>query len=330
MDFSIFGKISFPPKPISSNFVGNEFSQFMNTILLTGASGLVGKPLKQKLEQNNYRVRTLSRKKTAGTFFWNPSENYIDERALEGVDAIIHLAGAPIAKKWTRIYKKELYSSRISTANLLFNSAVKIGAKPKIVLTASGTNFYGTNTTNKIYVETDMPGTGFLSNLCLEWERSATKFKELGARVCSLRTAAVLSASGGILQRLVPLFKLHLGSVIGSGKQILPWVHVDDLVNGYLFLLQQNQLEGAFNLAAPDEIDNKEFTKTLARVLDKRQFLPAIPACLLKINFGEMASILLEGSAVSPNKLIKAGFRFQFRELEPALHTILHSLPRSN
>lgn len=300
----------------------------MQTVLISGATGLIGQKLVQKLKANSHEVRTLSRNQSRNHFYWNPEKAEIDEKAFENLDAIIHLAGAPISKRWTNSYKKELYKSRIDSAELLFETARKLNAPIKTFITASGVNYYGTQTTDTVFKETDGHADDFLGNLCFDLEQTAQKFETLGTRVCAVRTAAVLSPDGGMLKELIPLANKFILSPLGSGKQILPWIHIDDMVNLYVYLLENKSLSGAFNATASQIINNCDFTYQLAKHLNKKVILPAVPGFILKTVLGEMSSILLEGTAVSNSKIKNSGFEFQFEELKPALDDLLHKKNR--
>ena len=296
----------------------------MKSVLISGATGLIGKNLVQKLNSKSWEVRILSRKQSENHFYWNPENSEIDQKAFKNLDAIIHLAGAPISKRWTNSYKKELYESRVNSAELLFETARKLNAPVQTFITASGVNYYGTQTTDIVYEETDPFTDDFLGRICFDLEQTAKKFENIGTRVCAVRTAAVLSPDGGMLKELIPLAKNLLLSPLGSGQQFLPWIHLEDMVNIYIHLLENENLSGAFNASATERITNKEFTFTLAESLDKKVFLPAVPKFVLKTVLGEMSSIILEGSAVSNLKIKDSGFEFQFEELKPALKDLLH------
>lgn len=295
----------------------------MKSVLITGASGLIGKPLSEKLKTKGYEVRILSRSKKENQYFWNPSEGKIDEKAFENLDYIIHLAGAPISKRWTQTYKKELYDSRVKTAQLLFETAKNSGSSVKKIITASGVNYYGTLTTETIFKEDDPHAPDFLGQLCFDLEKTVKQFESIGAKVSAARTSAVLSPEGGMLKELLPLAKNYIISPLGNGKQIVPWIHIDDMVNLYLHLLENEELEGAYNAVTSPIITNKEFTHQLVKSIDKKVILPSVPGFVLKTVLGEMSSILLEGSAVSNSKIKTTGFQFQFDELEVALKNLL-------
>ncbi len=295
----------------------------MKSVLISGASGLVGKALSKKLEEKGYEVRKLSRAKKQGQFFWNPTEGKIEEKAFENLDAIIHLAGAPISKRWTNIYKKELYDSRIQSAQLLFDYTKNLGVKLETFISASGTNYYGTQTTPSIYKETDEHADDFLGNLCYQLEETATQFSTLGTRVCCIRTSAVLSTDGGMLKELIPMLKKNMLSVLGTGKQILPWIHIDDIVGIYIYLLENQNLTGSYNAAASEIITNKEFTHQLAKKTSSKIIFPPVPKWVLKMALGEMSGILLEGSAISNSKIKNTGFEFRFDEIKSALQDLI-------
>lgn len=295
----------------------------MKTILITGATGLVGTALTQKLKSKAYEVRTLSRNKSAEHFHWNPEKMEMDESVFENLDAIIHLAGSPISKKWTQAYRQELYASRIHSTHLLYEYAVKTKANIKTFITASGTNYYGTHTTTKVFHEEDEHTPDFLGQLCYEWEEAAQSFRNFGSRVCALRTSAVLSPKSGMLKELLPFAKLNLVSPLGNGKQIVPWIHIDDLVNLYCYLLENDHLEGAYNAVADEIINNREFTQKFMASINKKILLPPTPGFALKLLFGEMSGLLLKGSAISNQKIKSTGFQFQFPNLEDALNDLM-------
>lgn len=295
----------------------------MKTVLISGATGLVGGILAQRLTEKGYEVRILSRKKSANHFIWDLKEKKIEDSAFENLDAIIHLAGAPVSKKWSESYKEVIYKSRVDSSKLLFEYVKKLNIDLKTFITASGINYYGTLTSDKIFIETDPPSTDFFGKVCVDWENAAFDFESLGTRVCSVRTSVVLSTQGGMLKELLPITKLNLLSPLGTGKQILPWIHVDDLVNMYIYLLENKKLSGAFNAAAPQIVTQKEFTKIWAQSLHKKVILPHVPSFALKLIFGEMASILLKGSAISSKKIQKSGFTFQYNDLKNALKDLL-------
>ena len=293
-------------------------------ILVTGASGLIGKALVEKLKQNHHEVRCLTRKKAtkANEFHWNISENFIDERAFENLDIIIHLAGANISERWTASYKKELYSSRIDSANLLRKYCSEKNIRLKAFISASGINYYGTFTSDKILDETSgIIRHDFLAQLCVAWEHCADAFVEIAERVVCLRTAMVLAKNGGALPKLQKITNFNLASPVGSGKQWMNWIHIDDLVNLYLYAVENSSVNGKLNATTEGWETNSDFMKKLAQNSHKI-FLPInIPSFVLKTAFGEMSQILLEGTRVSNKKIKSLGFDFKYEDLKSALAT---------
>lgn len=296
----------------------------MEKVLITGGTGLIGKHLHKKLIEKGYEVLILSRNKNrvnkSTIFYWNPEKEEIDSEAIEKADYIIHLAGANIGeKRWTAKRKQEIVDSRVKTAELLLKTIQENNLKPKAFISASATGYYGAITTDKTFIETDTPANDFLGKTCFEWEKSADKFAETGIRTVKIRTGLVLTKKGGALEKMLLPVKLGVGSPIGSGRQFMPWIHIDDLCNIYIKAIEDTKLKGAYNAVAPEYIRNKEFIRILAKVLNKPFWFPNVPSFVLKILFGEMSQIVLKGSKVSSEKIIKAGYRFEFNELGSAL-----------
>ncbi|WP_405607156.1 TIGR01777 family oxidoreductase [Polaribacter sp. Asnod1-A03] len=291
----------------------------MAKIIITGGTGLVGKKLTKLLIKKNHDVAILSRSpKNKNEFKWNISDNYIDESALLNTDYIIHLAGAGIAdKRWTEERKQIIIDSRVKTANLLFDKINELKIDLKGFISASGVGYYGAITSDKIYTETDKPGHDFLGDVCQKWENAAYQFSTIKIPVTILRTGIVLSDKGGALDKM----KTPIISPLGSGKQFLPWIHIDDLCEMYVKAVENN-LMGIFNAVAPEHQTSKSFSKALAKSI-KKPFLPiAVPGFLLKLVFGKMAIILLEGSKVSAKKIEKNGYSFRFKTLKKALNNL--------
>lgn len=295
-------------------------------ILITGAGGLIARELAKRLEKD-YTVRFLTRKKKHDNEFeWNIKEKTIDDTTFEGVSHIIHLAGANISeKRWTDERKKELISSRVDSANLIVKTLQEKKIKLKSFISASGINYYGTKTTDQIFTENDVPGNDFLSEVVVLWERAADQFKEqnLAERVVKIRTAVVLSEKDGALKKMMPTIKMGIGSPLGSGKQYMPWIHIDDICSIYEFALKNPDVDGAFNAVSPQHTTNENLTKKIAEVLKKPLFMPNVPGFVLKLIFGELADALLEGSRASAEKIQKAGFQFKFPDLKNALEDLL-------
>ena len=288
----------------------------MSKILITGGTGLVGSRLTKMLIDNNHQVAILTRNpKNQNEFKWDISKKYIDKKAFENIDFIIHLAGAGIAdKRWSSERKKIIIDSRIDSANLLFNTIRKQNIKLKGFISASGIGYYGALTTEKIFKETDAVGQDFLGEVCQKWEAAALQFKQLNVPVTILRTGVVLSKTGGALEKM----KTPVISPLGSGKQYLPWIHIDDLCQLYIIAIEDN-VTGVFNAVAPQHHTSTTFSKVLAKSISRPYIGICVPSFMLKLLFGEMAIILLEGSRISSKKIEKNGYSFRFKTLEKAL-----------
>lgn len=295
-------------------------------VLITGAGGMIARKLSKKLEKE-YTVRFLTRKKKHDNDFeWDIKNATMDESALDNISHIIHLAGANISeKRWTKERKRELISSRVDSAGLLLKTVKKKKIKLKSFISASGINYYGTVTTEKIYSENDPPGNDFLSEVVVLWERAADDFKEqnLAERVVKVRTAVVLSREDGALKKMVPTIQYGIGSALGSGKQYMPWIHIEDICSIYEASLKDTTIDGAYNAVSPQHTTNENLTKKIAEVLDKPLFMPHVPAFVLKLIFGELADALLEGSRASSQEIQETGFQFKFPDLKMALENLL-------
>jgi uncharacterized protein (TIGR01777 family) len=300
----------------------------MAVVLITGGTGLVGKALTEKLLSENHEVRILSRnpsqRSRVKSFYWSVEKNDIDEKAFEGIDHIVHLAGTGIAdERWTKARKKEIIESRTKSMKLLASMVKKKDICLKSFVGASAIGYYGMNTTEKIYMETDYGGNDFLSDVCLQWENAYSKVKPFTSKICIIRTAVVLSRHGGALKKLIPLFKSGFGSALGSGKQYMPWIHINDLVSIYMNALFAKDYIGTYNAVSSEHVTNRYFSEKLARKLSRPFFMPAIPGFALKVILGQMADILLTGSRVSNQKLLDTGFRFEFVSLQSAYDEII-------
>lgn len=295
-------------------------------ILITGANGLIARKLTEKLDKE-FTVRFLTRKKKkAHEFEWDLKKNTIDQAAFDNVSHIIHLAGANISeKRWTDERKKELISSRVDSARLLMDGVKKQNIKLKSFISASGINYYGTETTEKIYTEDDPAGKDFLSEVVLLWEKAADEFRKngLAERVVKLRTAVVLSEKEGALKKLMVPVEYGIGSPLGTGKQYMPWIHLEDIASMYEYAVKNLSLEGAYNAVAPEHATNAAFTKEVAGVLNRPFIMPNVPAFLLKLIFGELSVAVLEGSRASAKKIMDSGFDFRFLDLHTALQDLL-------
>jgi uncharacterized protein len=302
----------------------------MQTVLITGGTGLVGAHLCKRLQEEGYDVAILSRKgkhKTdIQTYTWDWSNKKIEKEAIDTADCIIHLAGASVGdKKWTANRRQVIVDSRVKTGQLLFDRIKEQSKNLKVFVSASAIGYYGTITSDKIFMETDPSAEDFLGSTCRQWEEVTDRFKSLGIRTVKIRTGVVLTQRGGALSKMITPVSMGIGSAIGDGRQYLPWIHVDDLCGIYIKAIKDAQMNGAYNAVAPDHKTNREFMQTLARVLKKPFSFPNVPAVTMKLLFGKMSTIILKGSRVSADKIVREGYHFLFPELEMALNDLLKS-----
>ncbi len=298
-------------------------------VLITGATGLIGSELVSLLLQNGISVNYLStskkkivKKLNYNGFYWSPERGYIDENCLIGVDSIINLAGANIAKRWTNSYKQEIMESRLLSSALLYKALKNNPNQVKQIVTASGTSIYP-NSDTIIYDENSTQiNDSFLGNVVVKWEESTDKFASLGLKVCKLRTGIVLSSKGGALVEMLKTIKLGLGASFGSGKQIQSWIHIHDIAALYLFAIK-NDLDGVYNAVSPNPVTNEELTLSIAKVLKKPIFMPNIPKFVMKLVLGEMHELLFENRNLSAKKIEEKGFEFKYITIDKALNNIL-------
>lgn len=295
-------------------------------ILISGGSGLIGSALTKLLIARGHKVSHLSRSKSSEggiqTFVWNPSKGEMDNAAMDSVEAIVHLAGAGIADgRWSEERKKLIIDSRVDTANLLYQKAKELKPHLKVFVSASGISYYGMDTTENIYSESDPPSEDFIGRCCVLWEEAADQFSDL-ARVVKLRTGIVLSADGGALKKIAQPVKFGVGAPLGLGSQWVPYIHIDDLCEMYLAAIEKESFKGVYNAVNGDHVTNTDLTKATAKALNKPLWLPNVPSFLLKAVFGEMAGLILEGSRTSAEKIKKAGFDFRYENLQDALRNI--------
>ncbi len=288
-------------------------------ILVTGGTGLVGSLLVNELRAKKYEVVLLTtnpkRAKARDAFLWTPGEAFIEEAAFEGVAHVIHLAGAGVADKpWTDARKKVLYESRVDTARLLAKHSKKY--QWQSFITASAIGYYGMDTRDAWLNEEAKAGNDFLAGLVTEWEAAADEVQAM--RVAKLRIGVVLSKDGGALPKIAAPLKYGVGAPLGNGQQYMSWIAIEDLVQLFIHLVEKS-LVGVFNGVAPHPVTNKEFTKTLGRVLNRPVWLPHIPGFLIHLAFGEMAQVVLGGNRVAPKSTMESGFSFKFPNLEGAL-----------
>lgn len=298
-------------------------------ILITGGTGLIGQRLTELLlEKKGYSVCYLSRKKRpidqVKVFEWSPQEGKVDKEAFENVHAIIHLAGAGVAdKRWTESRKKEILASRIQSTQLLAQTIKELGSPPEVVISASAIGYYGINTGNTLVDENSPAGNDFLAEVTHRWENAMQAIEKQQIRTVKIRVGVVLSPKSGALPKLLQPVRLGLGAPLGTGKQCLSWIHIDDIARMFILALENNGFSGAYNGVAPNPVSNAEMTKAIASVIHRPAFLPNVPAFMLKMMLGEMASIVLGGNRVSCNKIINDGFEFEYPELKEALKNLL-------
>jgi uncharacterized protein (TIGR01777 family) len=294
----------------------------MTKFVGSGMGGMIGHRLLGLL-RDKYDIVRLARSSStplAGVrdVRWDPPKPGEWEREIDGADTVLNLAGAPIVdKRWSAARKKELILSRLDTTRALVAAIGKAKTKPKVFLSASAIGYYGPRDAESLD-EKAAPGSGFLADLCREWERQARKAEAFGVRTVLLRTGVVLAPEGGALPKMALPFRFGMGGPIGSGKQIVSWIHADDEAGAILFALENQAVEGPVNLTAPNALAMTEFAKTLGRAMKRPSFMPA-PASALKLLLGERADMLLTGQRVRPALLEKAGYRFRFRTLDAAL-----------
>jgi uncharacterized protein (TIGR01777 family) len=296
-------------------------------VLITGGTGFIGQHLANLLIENNYSVSILSRsskqnKVDISYFVWDIDKHFIDEQAVINADYIIHLAGEGIAdQRWTSRRKKAIVDSREKSIQLIYEVLKKHNKKLEAFVSASGIGIYGAVNGPKVCIESTRVADDFLGSTCQKWEAAADKIESLGIRTVKIRTGLVLGKDEGFLKKLTPIFKYKLGAALGSGKQYMPWIHIDDLCSIYLAALQKTEMSGAYNAAINDHTNNEIFSKVLARIYGYKLWLPNVPAFLIRLAFGEMALIILKGRRVSSHKMEETGFQFKYNKLEVALRT---------
>lgn len=299
----------------------------MATVLITGGSGLIGSRLTELLISRGYHVRHLGRSPGQSgieTFLWDIEKNQIDLRSIDGTDAIIHLAGENIgAGRWTPRRKQEILDSRIRSTQLLRYTLQNHPNNVKTFMGASAVGYYGGDCGEATMTEDSPPGNDFLAQVTRDWETEVSTISSPAIRVVMLRTGIVLSPKGGALEPMARQVKWWVGAPLGTGRQFLSWVHLDDHCRAFIELLENSHASGPYNSAAPFPVTNEQFTRQMAKVLRRPLWLPRVPAVLLKLILGEMSVLVLGGCKVSSARLESTGFRFQYTRLEEALADLL-------
>jgi uncharacterized protein (TIGR01777 family) len=295
-------------------------------VLVTGAGGLIGSALVPLLTTGGHRVTRLVRSQPrpgAAEIHWDPAAGVVDVASLEGVEAVVHLAGENIASgRWTTARKARIRESRVRGTRTLCRALAHLSHPPKVLVSASAIGYYGDRGSDPLW-ENSAPGVGFLADVCRAWEEATQPAVEKGIRVVLLRIGIVLSPAGGALAKMLLPFRLGVGGVIGSGQQYMSWVALDDVVGAAHHALVTDTLQGPVNAVAPYPVTNREFTKTLGRVLRRPTFLP-MPAFAARLALGEMAdALLLASTRVEPKRLLATGYSFRYSELEDALRHVL-------
>jgi uncharacterized protein len=292
-------------------------------VLVTGASGLIGSALVQRLEADRHEVVRLTRSepRDPGELRWDPAAGEIDPVAFDGVDAIVHLAGETVAGRWNDAKKQRIRDSRVLGTRLISGTAAARERPPQALVCASAIGYYGDRGDEQV-TEATPPGNGFLAGVVQDWEGAADPARAAGIRVAHLRFGIVQSPRGGALRTQLPLFRLGLGGRVGDGRQYVSWVAIDDVVAAIERALRSERLAGPANVTAPEPVTNAEYARTLGRVLHRPAVLPA-PTPAVKLALGEFAGEILTGARVLPDRLLEDGFEFRYPELEGALRHVL-------
>jgi uncharacterized protein (TIGR01777 family) len=294
-------------------------------VTLTGATGFLGQRLLASLVDGGHKVWTLGRKRPQSApssvqfSEWN-AEAEPPPESLAHADAVIHLAGEPVAQRWTAEVKQRIRSSRVDGTRHLVNALAKQSRHPEVLVCGSAIGIYGSRG-DEILTEASTPGSDFLAQVCVDWEQAALAAESLGVRVVLLRTGVVLG-HGGALPKMLPPFRLGVGGRIGDGRQWMSWIHIEDEIRLILYAMERREVRGPVNATAPNPVTNEEFTRELASVLHRPAIFP-VPAIALKLLFGEMAEVVLASQRVLPQSAPAAGFEFKYPELRPALRQIL-------
>jgi uncharacterized protein (TIGR01777 family) len=295
-------------------------------ILITGGSGLLGLQLTERLLTGGYQVSHLSRSggkdPRVTTYLWDVDKNEIDGDCINEVDIIIHLAGAGIAdKRWTDERKRLLIESRTNSIRMIYGLIKNKPNQVNTVISASATGYYS-DRGDELLTENSEPANDFLGTCCFEWEKAVDEGMDLGLRVLKFRTGVVLDKKGGALPQLALPVKLYAGSPLGSGRQWVPWIHHQDVTGMYLHGIENPELNGVYNMAAPNPVTNRQLTVAVAKQLHKPLWLPKVPAFVLKLLLGEMSLVVLGSTKVSAKKITDAGFMFKYPKISEALNEI--------
>jgi uncharacterized protein (TIGR01777 family) len=301
-------------------------SKTRKNILVTGATGLIGSRIVRNLQRRGHKIRVLTRDpskvKNAEAFYWDIENEQIDSNCLTDVDTIIHLAGAGIAdKRWTKKRKQEIVDSRVKSTRLLYKAILSSGVPIDTVISASGGGYYG-NRGDEILTEESSNGTGFLAECCKQWEDAIDEGHKFANRIIKLRIGIVLTRHGGALLELEKPISLFAGAALGSGKQWIPWIHLYDMISIFEKVVEDEAYNGVYNTCSPFPVTNHEFTRSLAKRLNRPVWPFNVPEFVLKTLLGEMSEVVLISDRNSPQKLLNAGFQFRYPALDDALTEI--------
>jgi uncharacterized protein len=318
------------------------FIVVMTTVLITGGTGLIGRAITKALLEKNYTIIILSREirnstpETRNLSYaqWNIKDQTIDKDAIAKADYIIHLAGAGVAdKRWTKKRKQEIADSRIKSSELIVKALKENSNNVKAVISSSAIGWYGADASipdADPFTEDDPADDGFLGTTCLQWENSLEPITKLNKRLVKLRTGIVLSGDGGALKEFIKPMRFGIAAILGSGKQIISWIHIDDLVQLYITAIENENINGVYNAVAPNPVSNKELTLQLARIKKGKSFIPVhVPSFILKLVLGEMSIEVLKSTTVSADKIGNSGFTFLYPSIDRAVKDLLEKKRRS-
>ncbi len=312
-----------------------NLSQMAKSVVLTGGTGLIGSEIFKQLKSKGYEVTLFVRDTEKAKRMLQGAKEYVKwdalqsegawQKELEGVDAVIHLAGTPVAARWNDEYKKQIYDSRVLSTRNLVQALSKATKKPEVFICGSAIGYYGIQGYGESVeelTEESPAATDFLAKVCVDWEREAFEAETFGVRTVAVRTGVVLSTKSGALEKMLTPFKFFAGGPIGSGKQWVSWIHLDDEVEIFLFALERKDVRGVLNATAPEPVMMSTFAETLGKIMSRPSFF-AVPKAALQALFGEAADVIAEGQRVVPKRLQSLGFTFKYPHLEVALRDIL-------